>query len=140
MDMNKIIIAKISFVLIILILFFSCAKKDNYPKVCTLEALSGIKIQILDIDTSENLSCNSSAIVSEGEFEETLTTSHMCDQTVTDDNLLFLYGLEERSGIYSLELSVPDYESYFQDDILIKEDECHVIPKELTILVTPLGG
>ena len=74
--------------------------------ICTAEFVSGIEISVIDSVTSENISCLATATITDGSFTEVLSTEDCSASAV-------LSGAEERAGTYQIEVTAPNYGSFF---------------------------
>lgn len=123
--------------LLLLLSVVACFDRpDDSGPVCTTEVRSGITLKVYDAETEENISCDVTVVMSEGDFTETLDRS-LCDEQISDSEPS-LFGLMERAGVYSMVISADGYQGYSEDDIVIEEDECHVITQLVEVDLAPL--
>lgn len=118
-----------------LLLVIACGDSPTVP-ICTDEVRNGIVLRVYDANTGEDISCEVNAVVSDGEYRETLDAS-LCDAQ-TNDGAYGLYGLAERAGSYALVISADAYQDYSEQGIVIEEDQCHVITQLVEVDLVPL--
>ena len=119
---------------IIFLSIFSCVacfcsdETDDVDLICTEVFVYGLNVTVKDASTNEIITENISAIAREDMYEEQLMLLPESETFV---------GLGERPGLYSLEVSAPDYQTSITEDIFLDFDGCHVVPEVLEILLQP---
>lgn len=105
-----------------------------YPgeTICTDEAVSGIRLDILDSVTRAGKAAEALAIAAEGSYRDTLEFWGFPDNTTSQ------WGLTERGGTYDLTVTAPGYLTWSKNDVVIHENECHVEPISLEVLLQPM--
>ncbi|MFK8060824.1 MAG: hypothetical protein AB8B78_12130 [Polaribacter sp.] len=121
---SKTIIAIVSLVL----LFNSCKENEKDNIICTLEFIYGINITLIDVKTSKPISDNVKAVIKDGNYEEILE--------VIESNVPLL-GAGERAGTYIVTITSDNYKTFVSEPIIVKANECHVIPEVKTFKLEP---
>ena len=131
--------------------------------VCTLGSLAGIWVHAIDANTNKRLSfsCEDRVVITEGEYREGLLDSEDCflisydcagrvvitegekqaelvdskDCSPCED--CAVNGAIERVGTYSLTINMSGYKQFELDQIVVNEDECHVIPEQVVARMVP---
>lgn len=115
-----------SLTLIVMISFSGCQLPFG-PIACTLEARSAFAVRAVDAGTGESLAPVATVWVRDGAFVDTLTAGPTGIYS----------GAHERPGRYEVVAEHPGYSNWRQTDVRVREDRCHVIPRELTARLTP---
>ena len=130
MESKKCMMKKLSFLLLGLLLLVSCLGDDDGKGeiICTDELVFGLRITVVD-DTTSALLLEVNIQAADGDYTETLEESL--------DMPGVYFGAAERVGTYVLTLSREGYQSVTETDVIVAEDECHVIPETLTVRMAP---
>ncbi|MGJ8665239.1 MAG: carboxypeptidase-like regulatory domain-containing protein [Patiriisocius sp.] len=107
----------------------SCNNDDEAGNIninCTEVFVYGLNITIKDAQTDAILTEGITVTATEGDYSETLTQS----------NNIFI-GAGERAGTYAVTASGAGYVSQTMNNIVVAEDQCHVIPEEVTLALDP---
>ncbi len=107
----------------------SCNNDDEAGNIninCTEVFVYGLNITIKDAQTDAILTEGITVTATEGDYSETLTQS----------NNIFI-GAGERAGKYAVKASGAGYVSQTMNNIVVGEDQCHVIPEEVTFALDP---
>jgi hypothetical protein len=99
------------------------------PNACTLIAVAGVDVKVLDNATGLPLSFrNLWARVRDGSY----TDSAMVPVTFAN-NAPYHFGLAyERPGTYDLTVGATGYQSFYVGTVVVKSDVCHVTPVQIT--------
>jgi hypothetical protein len=95
------------------------------PRVCTAVAVQALDVTVLDA-TSRQRICDATVVAVDGAFLATL-------QSFGTEADCVHAGPTERSGVYEVRVSKPGYAPATVSNVRVAEDECHVIPVQLTI-------
>jgi hypothetical protein len=106
---------------------FSCKKDDGI--VCTMEARAGLNVTVKDAATNNYLGIGTTIIAIDGTYSETLEYMEGIIPTFA--------GAWEREGNYILTVSAEGYVTYVSETITVISDECHVIPRQIEVLLQP---
>ena len=104
-------------------------------KVCTDLFAFGLSVTVTDEVDDTNI-CDALVTISDGTYQEELTVQGQGADCV-------YIGAGERAGTYRIEASKPGYDTLVTDDVLVGEDECHVIGEQIAVelrLRTPRRG
>ncbi|WP_103864939.1 hypothetical protein [Aquimarina sp. I32.4] len=114
---------------ILLIIGASCGNDDDTenPVLCTEEARLGLEIVIKDVESGAVLTEGITVMASDGQYSETL-------ENVKGTNLFI--GAYERKGTYVISISKTGYISIVSDPVIVTEDICHVITKNLEFVLS----
>ncbi len=93
--------------------------------VCTTELRPGIRV-LLDAGLT-----NVTVTATEGSFTETVNVA---------PGAAFALLVLERSGTYQVEVTAAGHTPWIVSNVRVEEDDCHVIPVELTPELVPVGG
>lgn len=110
-----------------LILMTQC-DKDKDPIICTEQYVYGLSVTVKDANTNLVLTENVTVTAKEGAYEEALMNIEGMDS---------FFGAGERAGNYIIEVTADGYQDYTSGIIRVGEDECHVIPEVLEIMLQP---
>ncbi|WP_138432712.1 hypothetical protein [Winogradskyella algicola] len=121
---------KSPFMLLALILMFSCNSDDSNPQSCTEVYVFGLNITFKDANTQTIITDGITVTAKDGSYEEQLT--------MIEDSDYFL-GAGEREGTYIIEVTSDNYQTFISNPILVDktEDNCHVITQILEFQLTP---
>jgi len=93
---------------------------------CTEEFVYGLNVTVKDADSSLTLIENVTVTARDGQYAEPLMTSEGLDS---------FFGAGERAGNYIIEVTADGYEDYASELIRVGENECHVIPEAIEIML-----
>ncbi|WP_108869488.1 hypothetical protein [Aquimarina aquimarini] len=115
--------------LILLVISVSCTSDDTTedPILCTEEARPGLEIIIKDATSGAVLTEGIIVMATDGQYSETL-------ENVKGTNLFI--GAYERKGTYVISISKTGYISIVSDPVIVTEDICHVITKNLEFVLS----
>lgn len=108
-------------------LFVSCKKDKKDDVVCTTEARAGLNVKVSTVEGRTLYADSIKVIALDAAFSETLT--------LVDRNELRFSGAVERAGNYMVTVSHPGMSMVTLKDIKVDKDECHVIPKQLDVII-----
>ena len=108
-------------------LFVSCKKDKKDNVVCTTEARAGLNVKVSTVEGRTLYADSIKVIALDAAFSETLT--------LVDRNELRFSGAVERAGNYMVTVSHPGMSMVTLKDIKVDKDECHVIPKQLDVVI-----
>jgi len=91
---------------------------------CTDQYVYGLTVNVVD-DAGDAL-CGATVTLTEGDYEEVLEESTDCAYI----------GAGERAGTYSLTVEKEGYTSAGVSEVVIGEDECHVLPETVDVTLT----
>ena len=113
------------------ILAISCNSNDdsNGEVHCTDVFVYGLNVSVKDAATNATLQEGVLVKAVDGSYVETL-------QNEESTSTVFV-GAGERAGNYVLTVSKPGYETYTSGVITLTADDCHVIPKEIAVVLQP---
>jgi hypothetical protein len=101
------------------------------PGDCTLIALPGLRVVVVsDVDggpVSEGLR----VVGRDGAYEEQLSGAPGSNSR---------WGAFERAGNYDLTVEATGFVTQTVENVRVREDGCHVIPKDLTVEMVPAVG
>lgn len=102
------------------------------PNACTLIAVAGVDVKVLDAATGLPLSFrNLWARVREGSY----TDSAMVALTFAQ-NAPYHFGLAyERPGTYDVTVQATGYKAFYVSGVVVKPNVCHVTPVTITALL-----
>ncbi len=106
--------------------FLTTCIEDNNGIICIEQFVYGLNVTVKNADTNAIITEGITVIAREGSYEEELMN------TVGSDSFI---GAGERAGSYIIEITSNDYQTYTSDIIVVNEDECHVIPQALEVLL-----
>ncbi len=95
------------------------------PKVCTAVAVQALNVTVLDAASRQRI-CDATVVAVDGAFLATL-------RSFGAEADCFYAGPTERAGVYEVRVSKPGYQPETVSNVRVAEDECHVIPVQLTI-------
>lgn len=102
----------------------TCEKEEVF---CTEELRAGLTVS-LSLENSSHTSLEGITVTAtDGDFTEALMTVE-----VTDFNF---HGVFERAGSYVVTASKEGYQTFTSNAMTVAEDECHVITKNIDILL-----
>lgn len=96
---------------------------------CTEEAKAGLNVSVTLAESSSSIPISDGVTVTatDGDYSEVL-------QFFDSQNPVF-YGAYERAGAYIITVTKPGRQTYISQPIVITRDECHVIPKNITVFL-----
>ena len=99
------------------------------PVVCTAIAVSSLNVTVRDAATSQ-LVCDATVTsVVEGKAFELRRSGSPEACTYS--------GPEEQAGVFEVRAARPGYEATTAGKVLVRADECHVIPVQVTVELRP---
>lgn len=105
-----------------------CGKDEDENGTVCLQVISpGIAVYVFDKETNSPISCNSSVVIGDGSYTETITEVSLQDG---DGNCVDegpLEGAFERAGSYTVIVSKEGYQDFIATDVNVIEDVCGVI-------------
>jgi hypothetical protein len=96
--------------------------------VCTTEFVYGLNVRVTDVETDEVIS-GATVTITEGEHVEEL-------QELELDPGIYR-GAGERAGTYQVTVTAEGYAPRTIENVVVEEDECHVIPENGAVEMTP---
>jgi hypothetical protein len=90
---------------------------------CTAIAAWGLKVTVV---AGTDVGAAATVTATDGAFNEVLLEM---------DGVY--YGATERTGTYDLEIAAAGYQTQRVEDIQVREDECHVVPRAVTVVLVP---
>lgn len=96
---------------------------------CTEEAKAGLNVSVTLAESSSSIPISDGVTVTatDGDYSEVL-------QFFDAQNPVFS-GAYERAGTYIITVTKPGRQTYISQPIVITRDECHVIPKNITVFL-----
>src|SRR5262245_32287431 len=76
------------------------------PILCTMEATTGISVEVRDAASGAPAACGASGTFEEGAFVKALVDAGQCSRT---DTWPYLYGVVERAGTYRVTVTRQGY-------------------------------
>lgn len=118
-------------------LLIACEYHPELGPVCTSELRSGLVLHVFDAETEEKINCDVKVIIRDENFEYQLFKP---DWFALNCNVEFPVAWnEEREGDYDIEVYKTGYQTFFEENIVIKLDgKCHVKPVYMTVYLEPL--
>lgn len=113
----------------------ACSDEGQLGPPCSDEARAGIIVTVRDAQTGEALADSALGLAYEGTFVDTLRQI----PRLPVFNLSELVGVYERPGIYTVVIRRQGYQEWMQTNVVVKRDECHVIPVALLALLERVG-
>ena len=98
-----------------------CGNIVNGGYACTLDFRYGISATARDAATNADITSGAYMVVTEGSYRDSVSAN--------PGGRLAAAG--ERAGRYSVSIGHPGYASFFQTNVVVNRDECHVIPVQL---------
>ncbi len=95
------------------------------PRVCTAVAVQALNVTVLDAVSRQRL-CDAAVVAVDGPFQETLRSFG------TETDCVYA-GPTERAGVYEVRVSKGGYAPATASNVRVGQDECHVIPEQVTI-------
>lgn len=97
---------------------------------CTPSIEPAITVTVSDAQTGVPL--EATIVVKDGNFQEQLKL-----RGVTATGQMIYGGAFERPGVYSVKTSKQGYEPSVLENIKVTQDQCHVVTRQLSVLLTP---
>lgn len=110
---------------------FRLAPGDDH--VCTAEFVHGLRVEVRDAVTGAAAGSGATVRASATGFTESLQPLPEQDGEVSR-----FHGVGERPGVYTVSVVRPGYEPWSASGVTIGHDECHVIPVNLVVELTPI--
>ena len=95
------------------------------PGYCTLEAVPGIEVTVVDAETGAPAAEGVDGRVFDENFSESLGPGGYS----STGELLVLAGVHERPGDYVIRLRKPGYRDWVMSHVRVGKDDCHVITR-----------
>ena len=114
------------FYVLLLVTLTACQQKQDDTINCTEIFVSGLNIKVTDAITGEIISEGITVLAEDGDYSEELA--------FTFESYI---GAGERPGNYTITVSGENYTTEVVGPIEVLADECHVIPQNLEIALTP---
>ena len=102
---------------------------DDNQIVCTLEAVAGLSVTVIDSQTNLPLVENVIVTAADGNYQENL-------ELVPGLEYIFS-GAYERVGIYTLTVTKEGYQTYTSSPITVTRNVCHVITEQVQVVLIP---
>ncbi len=112
---------------VIAVLSLSACGPGPGGTVCTEEFAFGLNVTVTDAATGERV-CDAVVTATEGDFSETL-------EVLPGDDCVYV-GAGERAGTYRVEAAKAGFASAVQEDVVVGEDECHVVGEQVELALT----
>lgn len=107
----------------------SYVKQSNDRQLaCTQEAVYGINIRVVDSNTEQAFACDASVIITGDDYYQKLNNPQ--DQNC-DEEWIFA-GALERKGRYSIIVQKPGFKDWYQNNLVVTANRCHVNAVEIT--------
>jgi hypothetical protein len=110
-----------------------CRRAGPSDVICTADFRYGMSIYVRDSASGAGLASGSTVIVRDGSFVDSLTTAFPGSQAA--DGPFVSAG--ERAGNYTVTVRRAGYRTWIQAGIVVKADECHVIPVQVVARLQP---
>ena len=124
-------------VLVGLPLLAGCYPITGNDRICTAHIQPGLFVRVTHAVTGEPLASGATVVARDGGYQETLVRAGTI--RIGDANVVVTkIGVDERPGIYSVEVSHPGYASVVVTGVRVTANECHVIPREVDVRLSPL--
>lgn len=106
------------------------------PEACTTDIKPGIAVEIRDATTGAFIAQQATAFATEGSFRDSL---RLRGGTMVDGQFVGTTkaGVDERAGMYTLEITAPGYAPWVRTGIRVRDAECHVRTVSLVALLQP---
>lgn len=118
---------KNSFLILIVLVLLGCNQNDDVA--CTMEARAGLNVTVKDAATNNYMGIGTTVVATDGNYSETLEYMEGIIPTFA--------GAWERAGNYILTVSAEGYVTFVSETITVTSDECHVIPRQVEVLLQP---
>ncbi|MEW5861678.1 MAG: hypothetical protein AB1861_30600, partial [Cyanobacteriota bacterium] len=105
-------------------------RETNRMMPCTPSIEPAITVTVSDAQTGVPL--EATIVVKDGNFQEELKR-----RGVTATGQMIYGGAFERPGVYSVKTSKEGYEPSVLENIKVTQDQCHVVTRQLSVLLTP---
>lgn len=112
-----------------LVTFSGC---DTFDSDCDTAAYPAIELVVKN-EAGEYVCDQVTAVVFEDNFRDTLVESRINEA----GQVILLSGAFEREGVYSLIITSDEYETYTDTQIVVRDGQCHVKTRELSVVVEP---
>lgn len=120
---------------LLLLLFFAplllaatCEDEDDLiAPPCTTEVIDGLVVKVKDANTDAILSDGVLVTATDGSFTEDLDYLSGIES---------FSGVAENPGTYVITVSKTGYATYESEPITVAANQCHVIPENLTVVLT----
>jgi hypothetical protein len=110
-----------------------CQVVSDGEDVCTPNIKPGFKIRVFDQDSGLPISCGTSAVVTEGEYEE----YHSIEATPICVDTSAMPAAYERVGVYEVTVNKPGYVTEVVSDVEVTmSDGCSVDSYDLNVFMT----
>lgn len=113
-----------------LLMAHTCENEHQEGINCTLEARAGLNVTVSLGNSIANVSEGVTVIATDGSFSEILFAYDGANPVFS--------GVYERTGQYQLVVSKEGYQGYTSQPIIVGRDRCHVIPKQIHVVLQPL--
>lgn len=97
-------------------------QSDERQLSCTDQLVFAINISVLDSATREYTGCGASVIIKDGDYYKTIDNP---DVAGCRDEFIFA-GALERKGRYDIIVQKDGFEDWYQDDVVVTANRCHV--------------
>jgi len=111
-----------------LLMASTCDNNEQDQIPCTMEAKAGLNVTVIDGATNIPLVEGVVVTVADGTYQETLQLFPGLEYIFT--------GAWERPGHYTITATKEGYQTN-SSQVLVTSDVCHVIPKQLQIILNP---
>jgi len=91
---------------------------------CTEEARPGLEVVVVDEDGTRI--CDATVVANDGTDDETLSPSGEAADCI-------YFGATEKAGTYTISASKADFVDASEADVVVGEDECHVITESVNL-------
>jgi len=116
---------------------FACGNEDHQEgNACTTSIEPGIVVEVRDAISDAPLAEHANVIISDGEYQETLTVNAF--EGLDSSSAYSLAGAYERPGMYDIDLSLSGYESWSRSQVEVEPGICHVNTVKFTVRLSAI--
>lgn len=95
---------------------------DRSERTCSQQIASGIEVSVFEHGTQHSIACGVTVIIKADDYY--LKLEQLDDETC-NDSLVFL-GADERTGRYDIIVQKEGFQDWYQDDVVVTANVCHV--------------
>ncbi|MFL9844085.1 carboxypeptidase-like regulatory domain-containing protein [Flavobacterium rhizosphaerae] len=103
----------------------ACSSDDDSSDNCTDVYTAGLIVTVQD----------GGVMMTDG-VTVTATDGDYIEELALQTDMKF-HGAFERAGTYKVTVTAAGYQPYVSEDLMVDEDECHVITEEITVQLQP---
>lgn len=123
--------------LVLLALTLSCSDATD-PVSCPADVSPGVVVEVRNAVTDEFEAEGSTGMLTDGSYRETL--QEFGSVTAADGTLVptSLAGAYERPGVYRVVVDKEGFDTWVEEDVEVRSDDCGVVTRELVAELQPV--